>query len=220
MATLTKKQSKRGRPARLSRQQILEAALALLEQGADKVTISGVARALDVAPMSLYSHVLNRDDLLLGVSDLVLGQLDMEPEPDLPWQEAVRRWLFEVHNHLASYPQVVNLIGAAQSLPPQWLRVHGKLVELLQGAGLQGETLVHSARWLAQMLITDILLNTPGHPLAGETAVLDAIERLPEEDRHNLALLLPHLHHSEQTPFQFAVEQALARLDQLAASDQ
>ena len=96
---------KRGRPARLSREQVLQAALKLLEKGPAEVTLNGVARALGVAPMSLYTHIRNRDDLLHGVSQLVLGQLQLRLDA-AGWQGKVRQWVQQVQSHFALYPQI------------------------------------------------------------------------------------------------------------------
>lgn len=218
---ITKKQSsptkaRRGRPARLSRQQILACALQLLEQGPDKVTVSGVARALNVAPMSLYTHIDNRDDLLMGVSELVLSHLEVELDSSLPWQQRVRDWLHQVHGQLARYPQVVKLIGAADRLPPQWLRVHATLVACLDEGGLQGETLSHTARWLAQIITTDILLNAPELPQATEASVRQAMSGLTGEEQTHVARMLPYISNTEQSLFEFVVDQAIARLEFLA----
>ena len=207
---VTKRTVRRGRPAQLSRVRILQCALELLEEGPAKVSISSVARALNSAPMSLYTHVKNRDDLLLGVSDLVLGQVYISVNQQQPWQESVRSWIQQVHDQLQRYPQVVALIGEAEALPPQWLRVHAILVRCLHAAGLNGETLAHTARWLAQIVINDVLFNTPANQ---RQAVVAAMAQLTREERAGCELLLPHLSDNRQSLFEFVVEQAIARVE-------
>ena len=209
---VTKQKAKRGRPAQLSRTLILQCALKLLEEGPAKVSISSVARALNSAPMSLYTHVKNRDDLLLGVADLVLGQLDISIDPRQPWQRQACDWIDQIHAHLVRYPQVVRLIGESDALPPQWLRVHAVLLRCLQRAGLGGETLVHTARWLAQIVISDVLLNSPA---SQRQSVLTAMEQLTEEQRAGCELLLPYLSDNRQSLFDFVVKQAIARVEYL-----
>ncbi|WP_062464152.1 TetR/AcrR family transcriptional regulator [Demequina soli] len=44
-------------------------------EGYDAVTVSAVARALDVRPASMYAHVRDREALLAGVHRLALGEL-------------------------------------------------------------------------------------------------------------------------------------------------
>ena len=111
---------KRGRPARLSREQVLLAALSLLESGISEVSVNGVARQLNVAPMSLYTHIQNRDDLLLGVSELVLARLTLQlTAPD--WQGKVRQWVSQVQAHFSLYPQIAKLVGESRQVSSQWL---------------------------------------------------------------------------------------------------
>jgi AcrR family transcriptional regulator len=53
-----------GRPARLTRDQIIDAAIALIaERGATHLSLRAVAARLGVSPMALYNHVASREDL-------------------------------------------------------------------------------------------------------------------------------------------------------------
>jgi AcrR family transcriptional regulator len=61
---------KQGRPPKVNRAAVVDAAVALAdESGLPAVTIRGVAARLGVAPMTLYGHVANVDELV----DLVVG---------------------------------------------------------------------------------------------------------------------------------------------------
>lgn len=214
---VTKRKAKRGRPAKLSRELILQCALRLLVDGPAKVSISSVARALNSAPMSLYTHVKNRDDLLLGVSDLVLGQVHISVDEQQPWQLSVREWVDQVHDQLLRYPQVVALISETGALPPHWLRVHSMLVRYLHGAGFRGQTLSHAARWLAQLVVSDVLF-TWANPHVERESILAAMEQLDDEYKADIELLIPH---TDNRPglFEFMVDQAIGRLEFLLAQE-
>ena len=64
------KQSTAGRPARISRDDVAEAALAI---GLDKVTLAAIGKRLGVDHSSLYRHVSGRDDILLAAADRVIA---------------------------------------------------------------------------------------------------------------------------------------------------
>ena len=71
-------QRRPGRPARLSRAQILAAALELADRdGLEAVTMQRIARAIGAEPMSLYRHVRNKEDLLDGLVDLVFAEIEL-----------------------------------------------------------------------------------------------------------------------------------------------
>jgi AcrR family transcriptional regulator len=58
----------------MSREQVIEAALHMVTTtGYDELTMSGLASYLGVAPMSLYRHVTDKDDLLNEVVDRLLA---------------------------------------------------------------------------------------------------------------------------------------------------
>src|SRR4051794_13444621 len=49
----------------------------------------GLGQELGVVPMALYKHVRSKDELLDGMVDVVLGEIDA-PDADLDWKPAVR----------------------------------------------------------------------------------------------------------------------------------
>jgi AcrR family transcriptional regulator len=68
--TATRTGLKQGRPPKVNRQDVVDAAVALADaDGLAAVTIRAVAARLGVAPMTLYGHVAGADELV----DLVVG---------------------------------------------------------------------------------------------------------------------------------------------------
>jgi AcrR family transcriptional regulator len=70
--TSTVSAKRRGRPPRLTRQAVVDAAVALTDElGFDGVTVRRLASHLEVAPFALYGYVRDKDELL----DLVVAEL-------------------------------------------------------------------------------------------------------------------------------------------------
>ncbi|MGH8940838.1 MAG: TetR family transcriptional regulator, partial [Actinomycetes bacterium] len=66
------------RRAPLSRERVLRAAIALADEaGIESLTMRRLGQELGVEAMSLYRHVANKDDILDGIVDLVLGDIDV-----------------------------------------------------------------------------------------------------------------------------------------------
>src|SRR6185503_1112110 len=75
--------SKAAESVRLSRVRILRAAIGLADaEGFDRLSMRRLAEELDAAPMALYRHVANKDDLLDGMIDLVFTELDVPTGSD------------------------------------------------------------------------------------------------------------------------------------------
>ena len=71
-----KPETKAGRPARISRNAIAEAALDI---GLGNATMVAIAERLGVDHSSLYRHVKGRDDILSAAIDAAVGRVDWTP---------------------------------------------------------------------------------------------------------------------------------------------
>ena len=126
-------QRRPGRPARLSRTQILEAALELADRdGLEAVTMQRIARAIGAEPMSLYRHVRNKEDLLDGLVDLVFAEIEL-PSPADPWKVAMRRRAVSVRDALGRHPWAIGLMESRTHPGPATLAYHDALLANLFG---------------------------------------------------------------------------------------
>ncbi len=68
------------RPLRepLTRERIVEVALRIMDaEGLDAVTMRRIGRELGVEAMSLYNHVQDKEDILDGITELVMGKFEV-----------------------------------------------------------------------------------------------------------------------------------------------
>src|ERR1700722_16141027 len=93
-----------GRRPSLSRQAIVEAAIAVLdESGMSGLSMRGVAQKLGAGVASLYGHVSGREELLELVFDDLVGQVPLPtPDPDR-WREQVTEMLGALRRVLMSH---------------------------------------------------------------------------------------------------------------------
>src|SRR5947209_18603646 len=78
------------RRAVLNRERVLRAAVTLADEaGIDAVSMRNLAQELGVVPMALYKHVANKDELIDGMVDVVVGEID-PPVPGGDWESGVR----------------------------------------------------------------------------------------------------------------------------------
>ncbi len=206
----------RGRPAKLSREQILNCALKMMQrQPGRKITMTGVAKALNTAPMSLYTHVKHRDDLMDGLSDVVLGQLQLDINASDPWQKQVRDWMEALHTHLSQYPQTVEILSQSKRIPTAWLRVHAVLIHSLKRAGLKGKNLAGASQWLAQQVVGSLLVGFASHERGNtEQDMAEGLKTLSAEDQKLYGEMLPHIQ-PDMAVFTFTVDRAIAAMERL-----
>lgn len=87
----------RSRWGSISREQVVTAALRAVEDGGyERMTIRSLAAELGVAPMSLYRHVRDKDDLLVEITDRLLAGTWRPRARESHWH----RWLTEAADRL------------------------------------------------------------------------------------------------------------------------
>ena len=86
----------------MTRQRVLEAALALADRGGiESLSTRKLAQELGVEAMSLYHHVANKDEILDGLVDIVFGEIALPSGPD--WRSAMRRRAVSAREALRAY---------------------------------------------------------------------------------------------------------------------
>jgi AcrR family transcriptional regulator len=128
----------------LDRERILLAAIAIAdEHGVAAVTMRAVASRLGVEAMSLYNHVAGKEDILDGMVDLVIREIDLPAEVD-DWREAMRRRAVSAHQVFERHPWVPPLLDSRQSSGPSRLQYYDWVLGTLMGAGFSVEGAAHA----------------------------------------------------------------------------
>src|SRR5207249_672672 len=92
------------RRAPLSRDRVLRAAVALVDDsGIESLSMRRLADELRVVPMALYKHVANKEELLDGMLDVVVAEID-PPDSGTDWQGAVRKRILSARRALLRHP--------------------------------------------------------------------------------------------------------------------
>lgn len=197
----------------LSRERILEAALAIMDaEGLEAVTMRRIGRELGVEAMSLYNHVHDKDDILAGITDLVMGEFDLAPSRG-DWREdakeAARAW----RRMLARHPSVITLlVGRRKPLgSPQALRPMDAALEVLRRAGLDVRDSVQAFHAFGGYIMGFVLMEQgllPGRE-AGDHLLEheDLAAALVDGPLPHLAEALPVMHECpSEEQFEFGLE--------------
>lgn len=114
---------------------MLSTAVSLAERGGlESLSMRKLAGALKVEAMSLYHHVASRDDLLGGMVERVVSEIEA-PEPGMPWKEAMRRRSISAHAVLRRHPWATALLVSGINVGPAMLHYINATVGCLRQAG-------------------------------------------------------------------------------------
>jgi AcrR family transcriptional regulator len=196
----------------LSRDRILRAALALADEGGiESLTMRRLGQELGYEAMSLYNHVANKDDVLLGILELVLEETEL-PSTEEPWDTSIRRSAISVYNALRRHPWAVNLLMSPDRVLVRRLEYMDRLLGVLREAGFSPETTYHAYHAL-DAHITGFSLWAASHTLRKEDLpglAADFMRKFPLDDYPDL---LEHFHqhmaegaHHNVTAFEFSLD--------------
>jgi len=129
-----------GRPARLSRDQVLRAAMAIADKhGLEALTMRAVSQRLKAEAMSLYRHVRNKEDILDGLVDLVFAEIDL-PQRGATWRAALRRHAASTRQALRRHTWAIALMESRARPGPANLGHHDAVLGALGAAGFDSVT--------------------------------------------------------------------------------
>ncbi len=119
----------------LNRERVVRAAMDLAdESGIESVTMRELGRRLGVEAASLYNHVAGKDDLLDGMVDLVVAEIDL-PSGDVDWKEAMRRRAVSAREVFAHHRWGAGLIDSRGRNGPGSLYYADRVLGVLLDAG-------------------------------------------------------------------------------------
>ena len=128
----------------LSRERVLQAALQLADdEGLEALSMRKLAQVLGVKAMSLYNHVANKDDLLDGMVDRVVSEIEV-PDLATDWKTAMRRRATSAHTVLRRHPWATMAIVSRVNVGPAMLRYVDSTLGCLREAGFSFEMADHA----------------------------------------------------------------------------
>ena len=128
----------------MSRERVLEAAISLADEGGiEPLTMRKLAQELGVEAMTLYYYVANKDEILSGIVDLVVSEIEL-PLPGADWKAAIRKTAISAHDVLVRHPWAASLmLSATGSSPARW-RYMDAILGCMREAGFSADMTDHA----------------------------------------------------------------------------
>jgi AcrR family transcriptional regulator len=209
----------KGRPP-LSRERVLQAALALVDEGGlDALSMRKLAQELGVEAMSLYNHVENKDDIVGGILELVAGEVEI-PADDSDWKTALRLRGISAHDAFSRHRWAAGIWMSSRRGGRSGMRDGEAILRLLREAGFSSDLTYHAFHVFNGYVLGFTIqeLNFPYDREQLKTMAATFLDDFPVDDfpylaEHITQHVEPGDHH--QSEFAFGLELILDGLERL-----
>jgi AcrR family transcriptional regulator len=154
----------RSRPPRLSRNAVVDAALAIVDAaGLQGLTIRALAQELGVPPMTLYAHFKTKNELLDLAFERLLQRL-VPPECGSTWQAEFEDVCRHMRRVLLEHPHWIALLTRV-SVPRSAMEIYHRLLSLMWRDGFYPEAAMFAFSSAMSLAIGSVLVERMmGHP--------------------------------------------------------
>jgi AcrR family transcriptional regulator len=172
------------RRAPLNRDRVLRAAVALADHtGIETLSMRNLAQGLGVAPMALYKHVANKEELLDGMVSVIVAEID-PPLAGADWKDAIRQRILSARQALLRHRWASQVIESRTQAPPVVLDYMNSLVGMFLAGGFSADLTHHVMHALGSRMwgFTQEVFPTPQPPAdpdARAAMFRQAAERYP-----------------------------------------
>ena len=212
----------------LSRERVLRAAIGIAdESGIESLTMRRVAEDLGAEAMSLYYHVASKEDLLDGIADAVVAEINDAvgalgvPSAGAQWKSAARERILAARQVLLRHPWAPRVFETRTTTSMAVLHYYDGLVRLMRDGGFSWDLIHHATHALgSRALGFSQELFDPGSGSADDQAA--ALEGLASQIPHLVGMLMEVAHDDpdstlgwcdDQTEFEFGLDVILDGLE-------
>ncbi|HEY9378986.1 MAG TPA: TetR/AcrR family transcriptional regulator C-terminal domain-containing protein [Jiangellaceae bacterium] len=209
----------------LSKQRVLGAAVALADAGGvEALSMRKLAQELGVVPMALYKHVSNKDELLDGMVDVVVGEIDPPPSGS-DWKTAIRQRVLSARSALLRHPWASRVIESRTTATPAVLDYMDSMIGIFRAGGFSIDLTHHAMHAMGSRLLgfTQELFDDTAN--VGPELQADMLRELAGGYPHITELVMAVTHDEasvvggqgcdDQFEFEFALDLLLAGLERL-----
>ena len=214
----------------LTRDRVLRAGVDLADQsGLEAVSMRRLGQELGVEAMSLYNHVDNKDDLLDGMVERVMIEVNASARevrdgagPDVDWQAVLRAQVLDCREHMLRHRWLPVALESRAGMSPGVARYFDGVLATLLAGGFSNDMSHHALHALGSRALgfTQELF-TPANDEQDATSQA-AMAAMARELPHLMAMLAEVAHDDpestlgwcdEQSEFEFGLDVLLDGLE-------
>ena len=178
-----------------------------------------------MVPMALYKHVANKDELLDGMVDVLVGEID-PPAAALDWKSAVRLRVLSARRALLRHPWARQAIESRTDRRPPSLTTWTRSSAMFLAGGFSADLTHHVMHALGSRMwgFTQELFDQPPAPPAGPAAQAAMAREFARRYPHIVAIATAAAHDEgsavghgcdDQFEFEFALDLLLDGFERL-----
>jgi AcrR family transcriptional regulator len=222
-------QVKTAERVRLNRSRVLVTAVALADTiGVESLSMRRLAQELHVVPMALYKHVSDKEDLLDGMVEVIIGEID-PPRASSDWKTTIRTRVLSARRALQRHTWARLAIESRTKPTPAVLDYQESLAGLFLAGGFSPDLAHHAMHALGgrmwgftQELFDSSAAEAPKRPAPEAQAEMFAQMAQRYPNIVTIATATPHDPDSvvghgcdDQFEFEFALDILLDGFDKL-----
>jgi AcrR family transcriptional regulator len=209
----------------LSRERVLRAAVTLADEGGiDALSMRRLAKELGVEAMSLYNHVANKDDILDGIVDIAMGEIEI-PSDDTDWKASIRQSAISAYEALVRHPWACSLMMSKPRISNARMLWMEAVLRTLREAGFSAD-MTHHAYHALDSHITGFTLWLVSMPFDSHEELVDmAQDFLPQIPADQYPYVIEHAEQhladpdpDEPSEFEFGLDLILDGLERHLAA--
>lgn len=167
----------------LTRERVLHAAIAIADEtGLESLTMRRLGSRLNVEAMSLYKHVAGKDDVLDGIVDLVISEIEL-PTTATDWKSAMRQRAMSARQVLASHPWAIGMMESRNAMGPAALHYVDAVIGSLRNGGFSVPMAAHAFllldSYIYGFVVQEASFHTSDKTAAPTETALSAGEQFP-----------------------------------------
>lgn len=185
-----------------------------------------LAQGLGVDPMSLYNHVSNKDDLLGGMADLVIDEIDVTEASGADWKATLRARVLAARRTMLRHPWARLVLENRTDTSPTVMRYYEQVASIFRNGGVSLDLMHHALHVLGSRLLgfsQELFDDTTAFDQGPEAVALMAHQMAGEFP--NLSEMMLKMSHDEATvvgsgcddqfEFEFALDLVLDGLERI-----
>jgi len=210
--------------APLTRERVLRAAVALADRdGIDGLSMRRLGQELGVEAMSLYNHVANKEDILDGMVDVIVGEID-PPVAGVDWRTTLRERVLSARRVMLRHPWASVAVVSRKAPTPTVIEYMDSIARVLRTGGFSAELTHHAFHVLGSRILGFVQeLYDDSEQLAGSPEVAAMMEQLTDRYPYLAEMAMVATHDDQvvgtgcddQVEFEFGLDLLLDGLERL-----